>query len=108
MKPQILYKINGSIETNQLLNIVRYLYTQGCDIRADVIIERGLPKNCELPALVFADGSLLQGLKSITEYYSHKTQTDNLFEKAQLFDELNPDYRITLPYTHKNLKFKIC
>ena len=107
MKPQILYKINGSVETNQLLNIVRYLYTQGYDIRADVIIEREIPSsivgNC--PALVLSDGSLLQGLKQIIEYYSEKTKITHLFENSQLFDELNPDYRITLPYTHKNLRF---
>ena len=104
MKPSVLYKLNGSEETTQLLNIVRYLYTKGYDIRAENIVERNIPTSMrELPVLMFENGLHLEGIKAIIEYYERETKIVRLLEKSTLFDHLNPDYRITLPYTHRNL-----
>jgi hypothetical protein len=105
MKAQVLYKCNGSDESTQFLNIVRYLYTKGYDIRADVIVEKNFPVSLDkLPMLTFGDGTILNGILAITNYYEQRTNIYNLMEKSALFDQLNPDYRITLPYTHRNLK----
>ena len=44
MKPHILYKVNVNDNCLIFLNMVRYLYTRGFDIRADNIIEINFPK----------------------------------------------------------------
>lgn len=106
MKPLILYKQNGTNDTQTLLNIVRYLYTQGYDIRADTIIERNFPSSVDqLPTLLLPQNQVLKGLKNINSYYENLTKISDLANKANNFDKLNPDYRITLPHTHRNLRF---
>jgi len=105
MNPVTLYKINGDDNCTILLNIVRYLYTKGFDIRAKIIVERNFPSFVtEFPTLIMSDGNILGGLNAIVKYYENQTNIEHLIEKSTLFDQLNPDYRITLPHTHKNLK----
>ncbi len=113
LKPQVLYKQNGTDDTVTLLNIVRYLYTQGYDIRADTIVERNFPTSIkQLPTIILKDTEgtegtegniVLNGLREISNYYESITEIKELCNKGIAFDKLNPDYRITLSYTHKNL-----
>ena len=58
-----------------------------------------------IPTIVINNQQKLTGIGQIVDFYQNLTSITNLIEKSTHFDQLNPDYTITLPYTHKNLKY---
>ena len=47
MNSNILYKVNGNDDCAIFLNIVRYLYSIGFDIRSKIIVEKNFPSNID-------------------------------------------------------------
>ena len=104
-KPQTLYKIHEHVECNSFLDIVRYLYFLGYDIRPAQIYERNFPQKVNnLPTIFFSNNLSISGLDNIIKYYENIFKIKNLLEKSKKFIYDNPNYRITDTSTHKYLK----
>ncbi len=104
MQPSILYKIHGTPDCDALQNITRYLYSIGYDMRPKTIIERLFPQNINvLPTLILNNNASLVGLNSIVNYYEQSLNVNNLLQKSIRFRQLNPNYKITESFTHKNV-----
>src|ERR1700742_1724837 len=100
MKPIILYKIHENSDCAKFLDIVRYLYTIGYDIRPLNIIERNIPSHIiNLPSIEF-NNIIINGLNNIIKFYERILKIDNLMEKTENFILLNPNYRISDNSTH--------
>lgn len=108
LRPQTLYKVHGLPDCDTLQIIARYLYAKGINTRPITIIERSFPSNIletDLPIIVYPNNLKLIGLTNIVNYYEIQFNITNLIDKAQKFNENNPDYKMTDRSTHKNLIF---
>jgi len=103
MRPILLYKIHGQSDCDALQNITRYLYSLDIDMRPKTIIERHFPEDITiLPTLVLENNVFLEGLDSIINYYEQHFNINNLLLRSNRFKDLNPNYKITEKFTHKN------
>jgi hypothetical protein len=93
MKPQyVLYKNPIQIDT---LAVVQYLYYNGKDVLPSACIERNHPDwVTELPAIETYDGIRYVGIWECMRFYEHVTAVRGVLEKALVFKESNPEYRI--------------
>ncbi|QKF94545.1 hypothetical protein QKU48_gp1087 [Fadolivirus algeromassiliense] len=105
MKPNLLYKIHGNFECDQLQNITRYLYYMGYDLRPNQIIERSFPSDIKVLPTIIINNYPLSGLNNIVDYYEKMLGIQNLLTNANKFCELNPNYKITDKSTHKKIVF---
>ena len=104
IKPLILYKIHEDDNCDKFLNIVRFLYAHGYDIRPHNVIERNFPDNITvLPTIITNNHSLIIGIDNITTFYENLLDMSDLAQLADTFCIQNPNFRISDPSTHKNL-----
>jgi hypothetical protein len=103
---QLLYKIHDDPNCELLLNIVRYLHaTCNIDLRAKTVIEKNFPEyiTC-LPTIILYNDQTIVGIDNIITYIESITNQQNLKNKAIIFANNNPNYRMTDKSTHKKLK----
>ena len=105
MKPSLLYKVHENEDCDTLQSIVRYAFViHNMDIRPISIMERCMPNNItKLPTIMLINGCKLEGLNEIVNHYEKLMNVTNLIEKSNLFNKLNPNYRITDNSTHKKI-----
>ena len=103
-KPVILYKIHENLECENLMNLTRYLYSEGFDVRPLTIQERNFPNNIKkLPTAKFSSGTVLMGYSDFVDYYQKILNVSDLDSKMIEFTNKNADYRITDNSTKRNL-----
>lgn len=80
----ILYKNPVQFET---LAIVQYLYSLGIDMRPNVILEQGHPKECVvLPSIMDVSNNMYySGLEECIAFFETHTGMTDLLAKAQQF-----------------------
>lgn len=102
----ILFKKHENEDCETLLNVVRYLYSIGYDVRTSSICDHNIPNYITvLPTIAFSNNQLLVGLSQIVNYYETTFGLTNVIELANKFAINNPDYRMTDRSTHKDLKY---
>ena len=100
-----MYKVHDNEDCEDLLNLTRYLYYKGIDIRPLNVQEREFPTNVvnNLPVVILMGKMIIYGLDKIVLYYEKTLKMNNLLEDSKAFNEKNPNYRITDKSTWKNL-----
>jgi hypothetical protein len=92
--PFVLYKNPVQADT---LDIVRFLHSASIfDASPSCCIERNWPPwVTELPAIKdLADGTEFVGLQRCVSFWEHMSGVPNLFERAKMFAEEHPKYRV--------------
>ena len=104
LKPIKLFKIDDNEDCEKLLNLTRYLYSEGYDITPHSVIERNFPKTItKIPTAILRNNFFLFGYEDFISYYESILSTYNLDGKAKKFVELNNNYLINDISTHKNI-----
>lgn len=114
LRPYKLFKIHENSECENLMNLTRYLYSEGYDIRPFNIQERDFPYYIvKVPTAIFPNGMVLSGYPDFVNYYQKIFCINDLDSKMIEFTSQNGEYRIFDKSTHKNmvkvpLKISMC
>lgn len=103
IKSSLLYKQHENPDCDQLLKVVRYLYSIGYDTMPSLIIERNFPSHITVLPTIIIGQNYYVGIDNIVKYYEQTLKIDDLVNKANIFAQNNPNYRARQKATQKNI-----
>jgi hypothetical protein len=104
LRPYKLFKVHEDSECENLLNLTRYLYSEGFNITPMNVQEKLFPSNItQLPTVIFTNGLTISSYSEIISYYEKLLEIIELESTVLEFIQKNNEYRIFDKSTHKKI-----